>query len=372
MRGLVARGFAAWAIGGVAVCWGGTADRAATVQCGAKVVRAEWGNALEQPRVKIDDGDGRWSVKEGEAWTGFNPHEFYFTLESAAKDAVPPKVEIVWPGVKIARVLGAAGTVSNTADGAAFRLSRSRAPTSVGTSLTEGAIHMHIFHNWEVRRAGLYRGGAWPADSIQAQLNYLFAAREMCRAMGYANTSDPGFKGDIRLYGFESNFPNGHVDHPPHFHIMLGWPGWTGTQAGHFLLAGKGRILENRLIADMGGHQENATFRPGEVCRMRDPDGKIGFELIVETDGNGVIMRRAEGQPEFRIRAGKSEEGAVGGVEVERREPNAQIWTGLCAVRADDDAAKGLLRISVTDANGQKKSEQILYDIDTGALLKSN
>lgn len=345
-------------------CW-----RADAALCGAKLVRAELGASAEAPRVVIDGGAGPWRVKAGEAWTGVNPREFFFILESDAKDVPPPKVEVVWPGVKIARVLGAAGAVSNTPAGVAFALGCGRAPTSVGTSLTSGAIHMHVFHNWEVRRAGKYREGAWPAAIIQAQLNYLFAAREMCRAMGFADSDKPGFNGDIRLYGFESNFPNGHVDHPPHFHIMLGWPGWTGTQAGHFLLDEKGKILENRLLADMGTRQESSTYRAGEVCRMRDPDGKVGFELIIEEGGAGVIMRRAAGQPEFRVGAAKGASGAVGVVDVSRRESAAQAWTPLCSVRAEDDAAKGRMEIAVSGADGKKTVEVITYDVDTGAKV---
>ena len=267
---------------------------------------------------------------------------------------------------------GVAGTVSNTADGVTFRLSQKRSPTSVGTSLTYGAIHMHIFHNWEERRAGKYREGAWPTDTIRAQLNYLFAAREMCRAMGYANSGKTDFNGDIRLYGFESNFPNGHVDHPPHFHVMLGWPGWTGTQADHFILDEKGKIPENQLIADMGNRQEHADFHPDEICRIRDPEGKIGFELIVEKDGNGVIMRRAAGHPEFRIHASSSGVGAIDSVEVNRREAGETLWGPLCNVRVEDDAVKGKMAIAILPANGKNTGEVITYDVDTGALRSTD
>ena len=349
-------------------CWGAPA-----VLCGAKLVRAEPGATAEPPpRVVIASNAGPWTVKKGEAWTGTNAHEFYFTLESETQAPHPPSVRIVWPGVRISRVLGAAGTVTNTTDGVAFALGRGRAPTSVGTSLAEGAIHMHVFHNWEIRRAGKYREGAWPADIIQAQLNYLFAAREMCREMGFADSDKPGFNGDIRLYGFESNFPNGHVDHPPHFHIMLGWPGWTGTQAGHFLLDERGKILENRLLADMGPRQESSVYRAGEVCHMRDPDGKVGFELIIEEGGIGVVMRRAEGQPEFRIGPEPDSGDAVAAVAVFRRETRASDWRRLCRVHAEDDAANGRMEIQVTDTEGHRKNEVIAYDADTGGARPAN
>jgi len=354
----------------VPIC-GSQAKEAGAFACGAKVVLAELDPEPHMARVEIVGDRGSWEIKKGEAWTGVNPHEFFFTLEGGSGEEKPPTVRVIWPEVRISRVLGAAGAVTNTADGVTFAVGRSRAPTSVGTSLAEGAVHMHVFHNWEARRAGSYRGGRWPAAEIQAQLNYLFAAREMCRAMGYASTSQSGFKGDIRLYGFESNFPNGHVDHPPHFHIMLGWPGWTGTQAGHFLLDQRGRVTENRLIADYGGRQEHAVFSPGEVCRMSDPDGKLGFELVVMSAGEGVIMRRAEGQPEFRIGPDDRQGRAVDAVTVFRRETHRAGWTRLCSVRAEDDAAKGLMSVAVTRDDGAVTTESIAYDVDTGARVSA-
>lgn len=349
-------------------CWAASAGGTLTVVCGAKVVREELGQDRDLPRVVIEREAGSWKALSGEAWTGANAREFYFTLESETKDSPPPSVRVVWPGVRISRVLGAAGAVTPTPDGVRFTLGRGRAPTSVGTSLVEGAVHMHLFHNWEVRRAGSYRGGPWPAVEIQAQLNYLFAAREMCRAMGFAAGDDPGFKGDIRLYGFESNFPNGHVDHPPHFHIMLGWPGWTGTQAGHFMLDGKGRVVKNVLMADHGTRRESATYGPDAVCRMRDPDGKVGFELIVLPGGNGVVMRRAEGQPEFRIGPASDAGSALDAVAVFRRETRTASWERLCRVRAEDDAATGRMEIWVTGPDGQGRAESLTYDVDTGSL----
>lgn len=341
----------------------GERDKGVT-RCGAKIVRAELGDASVMPRVTVLDNASPWRLKEGEAWTGVNPHEFYFTLETQGKNRPLPQIEIEWPGVKVARVLGAK-RISDSATGLTVQMAPGVAPTRVCTTLTYGSVHMAIQHNWEVRRAGPYRDGAWCAKQIQSQLNYLFAAREMCRAMGFTDTRDPGFKGDICLYGFETNFPNGHVDHPPHFHIMLGWPGWEGTQAGHFRLDDNGRITKNEVSSGSGFK----TYGHGEIASMLDPDGKIGFQLIIMPDGKGVVMRRAEGQPEFCISADKSEAGAVKSVDVGRREPNSPDWSVLCSVRAEDDPATGVLCITVTERSGKVKRETISYDVDTGAVL---
>ena len=356
---------------GAMMGWSADAQSAEAVRYGAKVVRAELGLEPEKPRLRIVGRAGQWKLKEGEAFTGVNAREFFFTVESTVQDATPPRIEVEWPGVKVARVLGAEGLVSNTIGGVSFRLARRRAPTKIGTSLTYGSVHMHIFHNWIVRRAGFYRKGAWPANQIQAQLNFLFAAREMCQAMGYADSDEPGFRGDIRLYGFETNFPNGHKDHPPHFHIMLGWPGWNGTQVGHFLLDEHGRILKNVLMSNDGQRTVSTTYMPGDVAPMRDPDGKVGFEVMIMSDGSGVMMRRAAGQPEFCIRVDNSAGDAMKGVAVCRREPETKPWKTLCFVRVEDAADRGQMCVDVTDATGKVSHEAYSYDVDTGVVLKA-
>lgn len=335
-------------------------------RCGAKIVRSELGVSAVTPRVSVPDNAAGWRLMEGEAHTGVNPREFYFTLEAAGRSLPFPKVEVVWPGVRVARVLGAE-RISDTPSGLVARVTHKRAPTQVCSIISTGSVHMAVQHNWEIRRAGPYREGAWPARQIQAQLNYLFAAREMCRAMGFTATRDPGFRGDIRLYGFETNFPNGHVDHPPHFHIMLGWPGWEGTHAGHFRLDAEGIILKNEVSSGSG----NRAYARGEVCRMLDPDGRTGFELIVMEDGKGVVMRRAPGRPEYRIRAAGHAEGAVRAVTAGKRAAGEQAWTTLYSVRAEDDPEAGVLRITVTDPSGGEERETITYDADTGTVLKT-
>ena len=340
------------------------------VRCGAKLVKADLEPAAVQPEVRVLEKASHWRLLREEAWTGVNAREFYFTLQ-ADGNLPPPAVEVRWPGVHVERVLGADGAVQRDGDRVRFKMRKGRAPTSVKTSLDDGFIHMAVFHNWEARRAGLYRAGPWPANAIQAQLNFLFAAREVCRAMGYAHGADPGFTGDIRLYGFESNFPNGHEDHPPHFHIMLAWPGWLNTQAAHFRLDPDGRILRNELQADDGRKVSRRDFAPGDVCPMRDRNGKVGFELIVTEGGRGVIMRRAAGGPEYRLGPDAKSGSAINAVEVSRRQSTASDWEPLCRVRATDDAARGEMNIRVRAAGGVEQKETICYDPDTGQLLQT-
>ena len=348
------------------------AERTKITRCGAKLVKADLRLPTRQPEVCVLENAVRWRVLRDEEWYGVNAREFFFTLEAEGKLA-PPQVEVRWPGVGIARVLGTAGAVEQTADGVRFRMHEGLAPTSVRTTLKYGPfIHMAIFHNWEVRRAGPYRGGKWPAEAIQAQLNFLFGAREMCRAMGYESTNDPGFVGDIRLYGFETNFPNGHTDHPPHFHIMLAWPGWLNTQVAHFHLDDAGRIVVNDFQTDDGKKVTGRKYAPGEVCKMIDCEGKVGFELIVTERGEGVIMRRPASQVEFRLSPDSRTGSALTAVEVSRRDTAEGAWKPLCWVRVTDAADRGELRIIVRPHGGEEKTEVIYYDPDTGEELGTN
>ena len=118
--------------------------------CGAKLVKADLEPAGTPPDVRVLDNAGAWRLLREEAWTGTNAREFYFTLQSDGA-LPPPAVEVHWPGVRIARVLGADGKAEPLGDGVRFKMRKGRAPTSVKTSLDYGIIHMAVFHNWEAR-----------------------------------------------------------------------------------------------------------------------------------------------------------------------------------------------------------------------------
>lgn len=345
------------------------ADAAKPMRVGAKVVKRVLAMAETPARVVVLDHPADWALLEGEKYTGENAREYFFTLEAKAQ-VEPPRVEVRWPGVDVERVLGAAGQVEKVEGGVRFRIHSGLAPTGVRTGFWVGRnVHMVIQHNWDARRAGPYRKGPWPAKAIQSQLNYLFAAREAAKAMGLADAADPGFIGDVRLYGFETNFPNGHVDHPPHFHIMLGWPGWLGTQATHFRLDADGLIDHNSWQMDDGKKLKSHTYSRGEVCPCRDREGKVGFELTVAGDGTGVIWRWPKSSDEYLLRAEPESGSAVNGVQVARRRAPDAMWEQVCLVRAEDAADRGEMRIVVRPVNGPEQVEVMRYDRDTGRLL---
>ena len=224
-------------------------EKKLTTRYGARIVRktlAPEGDLLTEPTLRFPDDQTPWKIVKGDAATGNNRHEYFFTIEADGEKLPAPKIELIWPGVDIAKVFGAKSSFEKIPDGITFTPSRSNPPTHVGISFRYGAVRMQIMDNWVIRKAGPYKARPWPANAIRAQINYLFAAREMCREMGFTQSEDPGFNGYITLFGFETNYPNGHVDCPPHFHIMLAWKDWTGTNAGHFLLDEEGKGLCGR------------------------------------------------------------------------------------------------------------------------------
>lgn len=335
-------------------------------QVGAKLVKAELGLPGTQPEVVVLDQPDRWRLLTDEAHTGVNAHEFYFTLEATEKLA-PPRVEVHWPGVRIDRVLGLEGEAERLDDGVRFQLRAGRAPTGIHTPIPAGRnINLLIFHNWEVRRAGPYRDGAWPQTEIDAQLCYLFAAAAAAQQMGLADAADPSFIGDVRLYGFETNFPNGHTDHPPHFHIMLAWPGWLNTQVSHFRFGADAKIMHNDFQVDTGHGLTAKHLGYGEPCPHLDRTGKVGFTLTVIDDGWGVLWEWPGSPDQWRL----GSRTPADGVELSRRSGPDQPWRLCATVTARDDAATGVMTVTTKSAEGEPQVTTYRYDPDTGRMLE--
>lgn len=332
---------------------------------GAKVIKADL-VVTKEPEIKIPEG---WKLCQGEKFTGVNIREYYFTLESEKKTAEDPEVQIIWPNVKIAKVYGSSD-VYDLKDGVRFKVTSKKAPTSFTTILPRcGVVSMGIFHNVEGMQAGSYRGILYPRDQIAAHLNYLFAAREMMREAGFTN-SEKSLDGIINLYGFETNFPNGHVDYPPHFHIMTMWDHWTWSQVTHFILAENGKILRNDFFVIENGKtitKKCLSIDPDKEVALSDKSGKIRFTLRILVDGTGVDMKVLGQKRQFRIASGNAPES----VSCYVRENEAAQWKLVSTSRVDDDSVHGVLTV-VTERNNNTDpiTEIWRYNPNTGGLLK--
>lgn len=328
---------------------------------GAKITKAEFAET-SAPELELPDG---WKLCDDEAFTGVNPREYYFTLEAEGANLPAPTVEVHWPDVKISRVYGGS-CVQFTEDGVEFKMNSHRAPTSFTSSLpAEGAIHLGIFHSVRGMQAGPYRNLPYPEAQIQAHLNYLFAAREMMRQLGFGDSAD-SVDGVINLYGFETNFPNGHKDFPPHFHVMLMWDSWNENQACHFILDEKGKILRNDhyVVAHGAAVPEKCTQAPlGSRIDLSDRTGKVRFSLRMLEDGTGLEMTVPGRTRQAMIRS----EDAVSSVTCFTRESADAEWVPASKVSVTDDSTRGVLTVTA-EKNGKSSSEVWNYDPNTGAI----
>ncbi|MGI5923452.1 MAG: hypothetical protein ACOX9E_05870 [Lentisphaeria bacterium] len=335
---------------------------AATTCYGAKVAKATHAETAA-PTLLLPDG---WRLREGEAFTGVNIREYFFTVEADGAELPPPRIQLSWPGVEIGEVYGGKDVV-RTDDGVSFLVTAGRTPTGFTTSLPRlGAVQMGIFHNLEGMQAGAYRGKPYPATQIQAQLNYLFAARDMMREMGFADARD-AVDGVINLYGFETNFPNGHVDAPPHFHIMLMWNAWKDNHVCHFILDDAGKIVRNDHQVNENGKRNDALSGPrplGASMDMPDRSGAVRFVLHMLADGSGLEMTVPGKDKQAMIRS----DNPAGAVTCYTRPNAAADWQAVATVTVRDDVAKGLLAVT-RDANGRTTREEWRYDPHTGRLL---
>ncbi len=336
----------------------------------AKVVKSEPGRCTKAPELEFArDGEG-WQTLTGEAFHGENDWEVYWNLQHPDAEPALPRVRLSCPGVKVARVIVGRTDVEFEPAGDWLELDLVR-DTSRGQLIQtvlgdpNGGLPIDLHHNWEMRRAGEYRQGPWPEKRIAAHNNYLFAAREAFRIMGGfgQRPEDNPFDGRIVLEGFETAFTRGHADYPPHFHIMLYPPGYTGAQVPHFYMDDEGNVESNAFVA-IGVEGSGRTFGAGEWCTLRDKQGTAGLELMIRDDG-GLAMRKAPGEEEFVVR-GVPPEGAAKAVGVYRGDKL------LLTASVTDDAAQGIMTIDTEgEADGTPSiHERVEYDPFTGKLLR--
>ncbi len=342
---------------------------AETTQYGAVVIRAasqEEDPAPILPEVVFSKADQEigWKLVPGEAYSGVDSHRFFLTVEAPKVGLEPPIIEVVWPNVNIERVIGARGDYEIIDNGVRFTPGKAKAPTGAFTEISFGAVRLGVFHNWDVRRCGPYRDGRYPREEIKAQLNYMLAALEVCRAYGWTETDKPDFVDHINLYGFETLFTNGHRDFPPHFHIMLAWDGWAAANVGHYLLDSQGNIVKNSYWVL---HEDvEKPCLPGDVSRYTDKTSRDVFDTVILSDGSGLTFSKVGASKEYLLRAG--ERGAPESVEVlERATGTSDEWKKLCEVVANDDAEHGEFHSKAFYVDGSIQSVEFEYDPDTGA-----
>lgn len=324
---------------------------------GAKITKSELAET-DAPRLTLPEG---WRLVEGDEFTGLNRREYYFTIEADGKNLPAPEVSVSWPNVKIAKIYGVTQEQINGSD-ATFRMNAGKTPTHFSGTLPRfGSVEVCVFHNVPGVQAGPYRGLPYPERQIQAHLNFMFASLEMMREMGFTDSKD-AVKGQINIYGFETNFPNGHVDFPPHFHIMVMWNHWRDNRVCHFILDENGKILRNDHYVVKNDHvdaKESVPMTLGSSIPMEDETGKVQFVLRMLEDGSGLEMTVPGREKQTKIQSGDS----VKSVSVYVRENAEAEWKKIDEIRVNDDSINGVLTVS-----HENKTDVWNYDPNTGRL----
>jgi enterochelin esterase-like enzyme len=331
----------------------------------ARIVKA----TPQETQAPVVSVPSPWRVVEGnDALTGLDVRNYYFTLEAPGRQRPAPSVTVTWPNVSIRRVLGAKD-VAIDGTCATFVPVAKTPPTHFRTHWKEGSIGMGIFHNVPGVQHGPYADKPFPTNEAAAQLNWQFAARELFRATGTTTTAQT-LRGDVNIYGFESNFPNGHVDAPPHFHIMLTWREWNDNNVGHFHLDKNGFIVDNDFMLTgkplsyrPGGRSYERSLPGDPAVAFRGEGGEVSFEIAMLKGGSGLVVT-FPGRPEaWKLQATDP----VQSVSVYARSSTSDPWRETARVCAVDDTTAGILTVT-TVRDGKASSETWRYDPDTGAL----
>ncbi|MDO5308990.1 MAG: hypothetical protein Q4G03_05800 [Planctomycetia bacterium] len=336
---------------------------------GATLIRAklaphapDGGLSDAEPRPEVilsptDQAQG-WELLRDERYTGVDAHRFYFTLRAPKDKLPPPTVDVRWENVEVARVLGVKNGFEKINGGVRFTLSSNLPPTGSFTEKALGAVRLGVFHNWYVRKSGPYRDEVYPENQIKAQLNYMMATVEVCRAFGWIDTDKPDFIDHINVYGFETHYPNGHRDYPPHFHIMLAWDGWKAAQVGHYLLDAEGKIIKNNFWSL---HEDIETiYQREETTPYFDKSDALIFETTILPDGSGLVITRSATKQSYLICQGDKD--AMTSVVVKKR--NGDEWETICEVTANDDVEHGLFKSVATYVDSSERIVEFQYDPD--------
>ncbi len=343
------------------------AEPSASTIVGVKLLKTTLGAEGQPPIIQLPQDCLSCSVLHGPFYEGQNAREVFFYLNVPVSHKRIENVRVNIGDLKVRAVIVEKSYLQfrRSGDELTFDLPvvpRARSSTlEVQTNLNWPGMTVRIEHAFKDRRAGMYATGPWPAVQRQAALNLEFGLRNAIRDLGLNQEVCSRALGRIHLMGFDTNFPLGHADYPPHIHIILRWPHFAGSQAPHFYLSGSG-LLEGDVVVTIDGLPQIAktSFAPGTPVPAIDYLGETVYETVENADGTLTLQRPGTGTCTLRpLKTGN--QGFASGVET-------KCSTGQASsVSATDDVEAGVLRVSV-DA---KPPEIYRYDPDTAVLLSA-
>jgi hypothetical protein len=132
-------------------------------------------------------------------------------------------------------------------------------PPQAVDRVNSGEFQTHIFwpgidlrfeHGDPERRDGKYQSGAWPAVQLKSAHTLEFAQLLAIRMLGLDSQVVDRNIGSLDLMGFDTDFPHGHEDYPPHMHMILWWPTPTGAGSliAHYYITPQGLLDHTEVI----------------------------------------------------------------------------------------------------------------------------
>lgn len=340
-----------------------------TTVVGIKLMKSERGKVADRATIQPPADCTQCVVLRGPFYEGQNARELFFYLRVPSSVKSIRAVHVNTGGITIRAVIVEKNSIPySQRDGVIeFALPinpRERSSTlELQTNLEWPGLTIRIEHAFEDRRAGTYADGPWPATERQAALNLEFGLREAIRKLGIDQKVYSQGLGTIHLMGFDTNYPLGHEDSPPHIHIILRWPHFAGSQAPHLYLTSEGLLRGTAVTIDGIPSIGKMTIPDGTAFPAVDYLGHEVFQTTVNSDGALSIAETGNKKAVCRLQPvdGAQKNGFASGVAV-RCDAAAEV-----RIRTKDDTERGELQVWVNSA----APEIYRYNPDTAALISA-
>jgi hypothetical protein len=340
-----------------------------TTVVGIKLMKSERGKVADHATIQPPTDCAQCAVLHGPFYEGQNARELFFYLRVPSSVKSIPRIHVTPGGVAIRAVIVEKNSIPYSQRDGLIEFALPVAPRErsstleLQTNLEWPGLTIRIEHAFEDRRAGTYADGPWPATERQAALNLEFGLREAIRKLGIDQKVYSQGLGTIHLMGFDTNYPLGHEDSPPHIHIILRWPHFAGSQAPHLYLTSEGLLRGTAVTIDGIPSIGKMTIPDGTPFPAVDYLGHYVFQTTVNSDGTLSIAQAGNKKAVCRLQPaeGAQKNGFAGGVTV-RCDGTADVH-----VRTTDDADRGELQVKVNSA----APEIYRYNPDTAVLMSS-
>jgi hypothetical protein len=163
--------------------------------------------------------------------------------------------------------------------------------------------------------------------------------------------------------GFDTNYPLGHEDSPPHIHIILRWPHFAGSQAPHLYLTSGGLLRRTAVTVDGLPALGKITIPDGTAFPAVDYLGHEIYQTTVRVNGTLLIEQQGKKNAGCQLTPADStlKNGFAAGVTVHC------AGTPDVHVHAVDNTDRGELQVWVNS----NSPELYLYNPDTAVLISS-